>query len=346
MKFIIAATCTFLVYATVNYNNNKFVPRNVETELPGIYRQGSKSKYILDRAAFDFNSPTSDSTTTNTIPVTIMDARIKEHEENLSKQDFFHKHGFVIIDHKSAMSAKDWSTSDRVVPIKDLFRDNFYGLGDHYNKVMDEYRNAETPAKHIYAKEVEGMIRSVFPQTKEVIAPAQGLLRKAVPNVTNAPVKTMHTDYGFSGFDGLLNNIKYIDFHSHIEKYEEIKANEFMLVNFWRPVLPMSNKLRSHPLCFLDTSTVHEKDQVTVNIQKDGQISTNNLYSLKENPRHEFYYYPDMTTDEVVIFKQFHQLRNESTARMPTFHTSFVDPAADEETEGRISFEYRVAILS
>jgi len=278
--------------------------------------------------------------------VTIIDARIKEREEGLSKKEFFDKHGFVIIDHKSAMSAKDWSTSDRVVPIKDLFKNNFYDGGDQYHKVMDGYRNAETPAKHIYAKEVEKLIRSVFPQTKEVIAPAEGLLRRAVPNVTNAPVKTIHTDYGFVGFDGLLNNIKYIDFHSHIEKYEEIEANEFMLVNFWRPVLPMSQKLRSNPLCFLDTSTVDEIDQVTLNIQKDGKISTNNLYTLKENPRHEFYYYPDMTTDEVVMFKQFRQVRNESTARMPTFHTSFVDPAADEETEGRISFEYRVAILS
>ena len=52
-----------------------------------------------------------------------------------------------------------------------------------------------------------------------------------------------------------------------------------------------------------------------------------------------------MTIDEVIVFKQFHRIRNENSARMPVFHTAFADPAADENTEGRISFEYRVGLL-
>merc|ERR1712232_559515 len=122
--------------------------------------------------------------------------------------------------------------------------------------------------------------------------------------------------------------------------YEETGADEYMLVNFWRPILPMSEPSRSNPLCFLDASTLSEGDFVSVDA-KEGGITT----QLKENPNHKFYYFPDMTTDEVVMFKQFHQVRNEALSRMPVFHTAFKDPAASKETEGRISFEYRVGLL-
>jgi hypothetical protein len=47
-----------------------------------------------------------------------------------------------------------------------------------------------------------------------------------------------------------------------------------------------------------------------------------------------------------VVFKQFHRFRKETSARMPVFHTAFADPAADENTEGRVSFEYRVGLLA
>merc|ERR1712151_1145928 len=94
--------------------------------------------------------------------------------------------------------------------------------------------------------------------------------------------------------------------------------------------------LRSMPLCFLDASTLHQEDFVSIDAQSLGVTTM-----LKQNPNNRFYYYPDMRVDEVVVFKQFHQFRNESIARMPVFHTAFIDPAADETTEDRISFEYR-----
>jgi len=102
----------------------------------------------------------------------------------------------------------------------------------------------------------------------------------------------------------------------------------------------MSTPCRSLPLCFLDATTLSENDFVTVD-----SLSLGITTALKENPNHKFYYYPDMTVDEVVVFKQFHQVRNETIARMPVFHTAFEDPAADETTEGRVSFEYRVGVL-
>lgn len=47
------------------------------------------------------------------IPMTVLDARALEREEGLSKKEFFEKHGFVLLDHKTSMSEEDWIESDR-----------------------------------------------------------------------------------------------------------------------------------------------------------------------------------------------------------------------------------------
>jgi len=334
--------------------------RDAETQLPGIYSPKAKSKYIIDfdwlfkgglrqrimnALRFIFLGGILDflrvmrATYGRSIPIKVLDARALEREEGLSKKEFFDKHGFVLLDHKTSMSEEDWIESDR--DLNELNNVIFRGTEkDEYKQVMEDFRSADTPAKHIYAKEVEGLIRSVIPSAKEVIAPAKGIRRYPTRfNANRAPAKTVHNDYGIN-FDEVVNRTTFIDFHPHRAKYEETGANEYMLVNFWRPILPMSEPCRSNPLCFLDGSTLSEDDFVSVDA-KEGGITT----QLKENPNHKFYYFPDMTTDEVVMFKQFHQVRSEPYGRMPTFHTAFTDPAATKETQGRTSFEYRVGIL-
>ena len=242
MKFIIAATCTFLVYSIFNYSNDTVITRNAEAELPGIYETNSKSKYTIDISTFSPNSTFSDNIGNKSISVTVLNARKKEHESGLSKKDFFNKYGFVILEHTSHMSEEDWVAADSNIT-KEEFAKALENSNDR-QKMLNKYQNANTPGKNIYAKEVEELIRSVLPETKEVIAPAQGTLRRAVPNARDAPIKAMHSDYGLD-FDRLVNNTKVpFPFAAYRKKYEETKANEFMLVNFWRPVLPMSQKLR------------------------------------------------------------------------------------------------------
>lgn len=91
--------------------------------------------------------------------------------------------------------------------------------------------------------------------------------------------------------------------------------------------------LRSFPLCFVDYNTLSKKDEfVTVDSKSLGVMT-----GLKDNSNHTFYYWPDMTFDEVVVFKQLHVVRDEGKARMPVFHTVFMDPCANEDTKGRIS---------
>jgi len=253
------------------------------------------------------------------------------------EQEFFNKYGFVLVHHKTDMDADGWSESDRDIG---LLLNSYNSNDGRYETIMDDFRNGSTAVKSIYANEVVELIRSIVPQAKAVMPPARGIRRHLTRNLNKAPAKQIHNDYGLN-FDEVVDRNPFFDFESQRAKFEETGSDEYLLVNLWRPVRPMSTPLRSFPLCFLDSSTIDPDDFVSIDYKSFGLIT-----GLKENPeRHKFYYYPDMTVDEVVIFKQFHQVRNETSARMPTFHTAFADPAADETTEGRVSFEYRVGLL-
>lgn len=338
--------------------------RVVDTKLPGCFWRSAKSRYEYDldwavEKGMGFWKRLRDGlkffflggfvrllvilyvTFMRSDPVTIYDARVKEAEEGLSKADFFEKYGFVILNSTSAMTSDDWEASDRDQgSLLKEYNSRSEDDGAAYSKRMEAFRNADTPVKKIYAEETKKLVKSIIPRAKEIMPPAKGIRRSLGSGLLNAPAKFVHNDYGLN-FDEIVQRNPFFDFDKQKKLYEETKSNEYMLVNLWRPIKPMSTPLRSLPLCFLDSSTLSQDDFVTIDTKSLG-VST----SLKNNPNHKFYYYPDMTVDEVVVFKQFHRVRNETSARMPVFHTAFPDPAADENTEGRVSFEYRVGLLA
>ena len=107
----------------------------------------------------------------------------------------------------------------------------------------------------------------------------------------------------------------------------------------------MQDPVLSRPLCFCDPQTTRAEDFVSV--QMDGQIPGGQRFlGIKYHPRQTWYYYPEMTTDEVLVFKQCHFEKGQEThGRMPVCHTSFVHPDTARRTEPRCSFEYRVSYL-
>ena len=77
---------------------------------------------------------------------TIHDARVLEAQEGLSKAGFFHKFGFVLLDHASRMTASDWLDSGEAFLVDETEK----GAEEQarYNMTVD------TPAKRIYGAEV------------------------------------------------------------------------------------------------------------------------------------------------------------------------------------------------
>ena len=263
----------------------------------------------------------------------VRDARLLERSEGLTKAEFFHKFGFVLLQHESQMSAADWIASGESFQVDE--RSKSAGEQAIYNMEV------ETPAKKIYAAECEEMIRELFPSARDFFLPGMGARRG--PDFYNLYAMTLHADYPMD-FDLAAEKNPWADLKRQREAFLASEIKEFYQVNFWRPVLPMQGPVKAHPLCFLDPNTVRVEDIVLE--ETKGQIAGGQAYlTLKNHPDQQYYYYPEMTTDEVLLFKNAHYRKGETIGDMPIFHSAFEHPHTTKTTEPRLSFEYRVGFF-
>ena len=111
----------------------------------------------------------------------------------------------------------------------------------------------------------------------------------------------------------------------------------------------MKMPIQRAPLCVCDPNSVSEEDIVFWDVLNGGipeNLDLLRFMLLKYNPAHKWYFYPEMTKDEVLVFKQF-QVRTEdgNRKRIPVFHASFNDPLCPSDAEQRHSFEYRMSYV-
>lgn len=161
----------------------------------------------------------------------------------------------------------------------------------------------------------------------------------------------MHQDYGLYPEDmkttyGIACSDVDGSFEDFLERCYHEDTGGFSIINFWRPVPPMAGPVKKTPLAVCDPSTVKVEDCVPIEMYgfvPGGQRSL----ILKQNTDQKWYYYPDMTTDEVLVFRQFHYERGVQApySRIKTvFHTAFKHPGSSPHDEARSSSEYRVGV--
>eukprot|EP00435_Cladocopium_sp_Y103_P017704 s1973_g4.t1 len=257
------------------------------------------------------------------VMVKVLNARDQERLEGLSKRDFFEKHGFVLLQKKTAMTAADWM---QCAP-KTLDLSNFTGIG---------MPKIETPVSRIYAKEVEEMVRELMPEAKEV--ELDPLCARRGPGTKNPTYSfAVHQDYGLTADDWPLmdNGFK--------SRFDEPSVKGFMAVNFWRPVAPMKGPVKKAPLAVCDPGSVKLEDCIGIHIKWD-DLGYVKMLGLAHDDEQRWFYYPDMTQDEVLVFKSFQYFKSQAgRPELKTcFHTAFEDPTAPVDAEPRQSAEYRV----
>jgi len=114
------------------------------------------------------------------------------------------------------------------------------------------------------------------------------------------------------------------------------------LYNMWRAVSPPP---QDFPLAVCDASSVEPGDEVTVT----AVTSTRGMGDMRHdttgyvhNPAHRWHYFPDMTRDEVIVFKAHDSLEG-AVRRVP--HTAFTDPSCPPGTPTRASVEARGLVI-
>jgi hypothetical protein len=116
------------------------------------------------------------------------------------------------------------------------------------------------------------------------------------------------------------------------------KGIRWAMYNIWRAVSPPP---QDFPLAVCDARSIKPEDEIPVTAvtatRSTGELrhdTTGFLY----NPDHRWFYFPDMTRDEVIVFKS-HDSATDVTRRVA--HTAFSDPTCPPGTPTRASVEAR-----
>lgn len=119
-----------------------------------------------------------------------------------------------------------------------------------------------------------------------------------------------------------------------------------MLLNFWRPI---DKIVHANPLAVCDPTSINAaEDVVMVHMTKHESPHLIRM-ALKYKPRHEWYYFPQMTREEVLVMKLLEVYKTDGEDSRPPirccFHGAFQDPNTLPGVPDRNSTEYRVLVF-
>ncbi len=132
------------------------------------------------------------------------------------------------------------------------------------------------------------------------------------------------------------------------------EGGRFAIINVWRNIA--KEPVATYPMALCDGQTVRPEDLVVFEIHYQDRIGEN--YFAKYSPRHQWYCYPGMTSDEALLIKQWDSdgimarsqgvEADSSAPQLPctfSFHTAFDDPSAPPDAPDRWSIEVRCIVV-
>lgn len=146
------------------------------------------------------------------------------------------------------------------------------------------------------------------------------------------PARLVHNDYTpSSGPQRLLGLLE-------PDAADRALRHRFAIINLWRPI---RGPLRDTPLAICDARTVAPDDLITSALiypDRRGEV-----FRLAFNPAQRWYFFPDMSRDEVLLFKSFDSMEDGRARFTP--HTAFDDPTCPPESPPRQSIEVRALVM-
>jgi hypothetical protein len=126
-------------------------------------------------------------------------------------------------------------------------------------------------------------------------------------------------------------------FDIFVDDFDLTAYRRWAMYNVWRAITPPP---QDFPLAVCDARSVSATDEVTVTAiteELQGDI-VHDTMSYVHNPAHRWYYFPDMTIDEVIVFKSGD---SDPTGAVRVAHTAFTDPTCPPGVPTRASVEMR-----
>ena len=184
----------------------------------------------------------------------------------------------------------------------------------------------QAEAEKRYYPEVKQLVQEMT-DASEVFA-FMGIMRGGEQKAGGGPAYSAHVDFTEFSLHGWIDRLA-------PGRAQEIKKKRLVNINVWRPLKPVENS----PLALCDKNSVEREDFLDVYFMSpDGKSKSPAGLNLAYNPKHRWYYYPDMRPDEALVFQL---LDTRDAAWRMTGHTAFSDPTSRENAAPRVSYEIR-----
>lgn len=154
------------------------------------------------------------------------------------------------------------------------------------------------------------------------------------------PVDQVHNDYTERSGPKRKREILEAAGRSHLA------SRRVAFVNLWRPIV---GPVQDNPLALCAANSVAQQDLVETQIHHFGEDDlqtprhTGQIYSVRHNPAHQWFYVPDMRPDEFLLLKCYDSRADGRARFMP--HTGFHNPECPPGFVPRESIEARTLVV-
>lgn len=220
-------------------------------------------------------------------------------------------------------------------PVRDEFAMDVTGFEfvDHQT-AMTDFFDAEQ-IKSVYYPEVEALIKARAGAARVVIF--DHTLRSGDEDTRNEklirePVLSVHNDYTEWSGPQRVRELMPED------EVEDLLSRRFAIIQVWRPI---RKPIQSNPLAICDSRTLSTDNLIASERRYPNRVGE--TYRISFNADQRWFYFPNMTRDEALVFKVFDSATDGRTRFTP--HTSFDDPNTPPGAPARESIEVRALVF-
>lgn len=255
---------------------------------------------------------------------------------------------------------------------------NIRGREDEFSTEVSGFAVYNSPAKEKafvddkavrtgYYQEVEDLLRRTHSGIKKVVI-FDHTIRRRSKDSPRQPVQQVHVDQTPGATQVRVRR------HLPEDEAEELLKGRYQIINVWRPI---ENPASDFPLAVIDWRSTSPADFIPVDLMypirpdsamddddrgkeklpdattygsTEGYEPRGETLSVAPNSQHQFWYYKDMTPDEVMLLKCYDSYGDsepmgKSGLAVRTPHTAFVDPQTAKDAPYRQSIEVRCLVF-
>lgn len=205
-----------------------------------------------------------------------------------------------------------------------------FRLLNHRSNVRDFHSDAEVRAG--YYAEVEKLVAETTGAVRVVVF--DHTVRRRLEGVDDGtgrprrePVPRVHNDYTAKSGPQRVRDLL-------ADEAESLLGRRFSIINVWRPI---RGPLEDAPLALCDARSVAPEDLVPTDLLYEDR--TGEIYNVRHNPAHRWFYAPRMSRDEVLLFRCYDSAEDGRARFVP--HAAFEDPTTPRTAIPRESIELR-----